>query len=217
LLLNWDDQLNPSSIEAGIYAMWERKIMSDAAARFIPKELNGLVHLQLHKVLEWVTNPATRFDGDANENRNTFLKNSFEAALASLNEKLGPDRSQWTYGQPAFKHSLIKHPLDELLSPEKKKRYTAGPLARGGNSHTVNSTSDPDRQTTGASFRIITDLSDWDNTFMINTPGQSGDPYSPYYRNLFERWAADRYFQSFYSKNKIKTNAATIRNFVPER
>jgi penicillin amidase len=216
LLLRWNDQLTPSSIEASIYTLWERKIMSDAAARFIPKELNGLVHLQLHKVLEWITDPVSRFEGDAYQNRNRFLKNAFTAALVTLNEKLGPDQSHWQYGQPALKHSLIKHPLDELLPAEQKTHYTVGPLARGGNSHTVNSTSDSDRQTTGASFRIVTDLSDWDNTFMINTPGQSGDPYNPYYRNLFNRWATDHYFQSYFSKNKIESTAATILNFRPE-
>jgi penicillin amidase len=51
---------------------------------------------------------------------------------------------------------------------------------------------------------------------MINTPGQSGDPYNPYYRNLFDRWATDHYFQSYFSKNKIKATAATILNLRPE-
>jgi penicillin amidase len=40
---------------------------------------------------------------------------------------------------------------------------------------------------------------------MINTPGQSGNPDSPYYRNLFETWANDQYFPAYYSKEKIKS------------
>jgi penicillin amidase len=41
---------------------------------------------------------------------------------------------------------------------------------------------------------------------MINTPGQSGDPESPFYRNLFNDWANDNYFPALYSKNKINAN-----------
>jgi len=43
---------------------------------------------------------------------------------------------------------------------------------------------------------------------MTNTPGQSGNPDSPFYRNLFEEWANDRYFPALYSKEKILNNAA---------
>ncbi len=42
---------------------------------------------------------------------------------------------------------------------------------------------------------------------MINTPGQSADPQSKYYKNLFELWANDQYFPAYFSKEKIMRNA----------
>ncbi|WP_244470743.1 penicillin acylase family protein [Microvirga massiliensis] len=40
------------------------------------------------------------------------------------------------------------------------------------------------RVTAGASFRIVLDVGNWDQSVTINTPGQSGDPFSPHYRDL---------------------------------
>ena len=39
---------------------------------------------------------------------------------------------------------------------------------------------------------------------MINSPSESGDPISPYYRNLFEIWANKQYFPADYSKVLIQ-------------
>ena len=91
-------------------------------------------------------------------------------------------------------------------------RLDLGPLPRGGYAHTVNSTSDNDNQATGASFRIIADTGDWDRSLGTNTPGQSGDPDSPHYRDLFEPWAKGKYFPVFFSRPKVEsvTEAKTL-------
>ena len=36
------------------------------------------------------------------------------------------------------------------------------------------------------------DVGAWDRSRVINNPGQSGDPSSPHYRDLIERWATGR-------------------------
>ena len=38
-----------------------------------------------------------------------------------------------------------------------------------------------------------------------NAPGQSGDPESPHYRDLFRLWAKHQYFPLFYSREKIES------------
>jgi penicillin amidase len=82
-----------------------------------------------------------------------------------------------------------------------------GPLPRGGSASTVNATGGGDNQTSGASFRIVADLENWDNCVGTNNPGQSGDPASPHYRDLFEMWAAGKYFPVFFSREKIESVA----------
>ena len=55
----------------------------------------------------------------------------------------------------------------------------------------------------GTSFRILIDTQDWDKTLLINSPGQSGDPKSPFYKNLFETWANDQYIPAHFTKYNI--------------
>lgn len=92
-----------------------------------------------------------------------------------------------------------------------QQKINLGPIARGGYGETVNATGADLNQTSGASFRILVDTEDWDKTLGINNPGQSGDPDSPHYGDLFPLWAENGYFPAFFSKDKIKTVAeATI-------
>jgi penicillin G amidase len=101
------------------------------------------------------------------------------------------------------------------LPKEKQQEINPRALPRGGNAHTPNATGSTDRQGHGASFRMIADLSDWDKTLLMNSPGQSGDPRSPFYSNLFPLWAADQYFPGYFTRAKIKSVTKTITLLLP--
>ncbi|MNL79211.1 Penicillin acylase 2 precursor [compost metagenome] len=47
------------------------------------------------------------------------------------------------------------------------------------------------------------DVGDWDKSFCINTPGQSGDPRSTHYADLAEDWSKGIYLPLLYSDEKI--------------
>ena len=83
-----------------------------------------------------------------------------------------------------------------------------GPFPRGGNGYTPGSTGNNLNQSSGASFKIIVEAGNWDKAIGTNTPGQSGDPASPFYRNTFETWAGDQYFPVYFSREKIEEFAA---------
>ncbi len=97
----------------------------------------------------------------------------------------------------------MPHALGDLVTADLKAKMNLGPLPRGGNSYTPGSTGGNNRQTSGASFRMIVNTGDWDAAVATNGPGQSGNPESPFYSNLFEPWAKDQYFPVYYSKEKI--------------
>lgn len=204
-LANWNFVLDKESIPAGIYAMWERKLMEQANKQFVPEALKGLVRVQLKKLIGWLQLPDRKFGTDAIAGRDAFLKASFEMAVNELKNKLGGQVKQWQYGQEKYKHVTLTHPLSGFVNNSWKQKMNLGPMARGGNGHTPGSTGGTDNQLSGASFRLIVDTGDWDKAVMINAPGQSGDPASPYYQNLFSLWANDQYFPAYYSKEKIKT------------
>jgi penicillin amidase len=63
----------------------------------------------------------------------------------------------------------------------------------------------------GASYREIFDVSDWDRSLVINVPGQSAQPGSPFYGNLLQDWADNRYFNLAFSKQAVgKVTAHTL-------
>ncbi len=205
-LLDWDFRLEPESVTAAIYVAWENAIADLADQTFIPESVKPhLRSLQLEKVVQWIREPAKRFRTPGA--RDLFLKEAFETALSELSERLGPDMDRWQYGQTALKHIEITHPLSALVADSISRGWDLGPLPRGGNGYTPGSTGNNYNQSSGATFRVIIPVGDWDRSLGINSPGQSGDPNSPYYDNLFEMWAADRYFPMHYSRDSIVKHA----------
>ena len=208
-LLAWNHVLAPESPAAGIYAAFEARLRRNVHALVVPRTAQGFVRsLSMSKVVRHVQAPGGEFGADPVAGRDQLLVRSLEEAVRELEAKLGGDIDGWRYGQPAYKHATIRHPLSGVVSSDLAARLSAGPLPRGGNSYTLNNTGSGDNQTSGASFRIIVDTGDWDRTLGANAPGQSGDPDSPFYDNLFELWAADRYFPVFYSRERVESVAA---------
>ncbi|MCK5103791.1 MAG: penicillin acylase family protein, partial [Cyclobacteriaceae bacterium] len=179
-----------------------------AKEQFIPDEIQGLLNIQLKRLVDWIEDPAKAFGSE--ENRDKFLKETFETALSILSEKLGEEMSNWQYGQVDNKHVYIKHALGGATSDHLESKLNVGPMPRGGNAYTPGSTGSNLNQSSGASFRIIVDTGNWDDAIGTNAPGQSGNPDSKFYKNLFESWAKDKYFPVLYSKDKIE-NAAVER------
>jgi penicillin amidase len=132
-----------------------------------------------------------------------------------LEKKLGPDMSKWQYGQPKYKHALIHHPLTNAVSDDIRDMLDVGSLPRGGDSYTVGATGGGDNQTSGASFRIIANTGDWDMSVGTNTPGQSGDPRSPHYSDLFQLWARDKYFPVAYTRARVESVAESVTVVAP--
>ncbi|MEY4940101.1 MAG: hypothetical protein RIQ93_1836, partial [Verrucomicrobiota bacterium] len=65
--------------------------------------------------------------------------------------------------------------------------------------------------------RFVTDVGNWDNTFATNSPGQSADPRSPHYRDLFVDWANDKYFPLLYSRAAVEKAAEARILLKPAR
>lgn len=213
-LEDWDHILNPNSIEAAIYVAFENQLRFKAAERFIPEEVQGIINsLQLKKVIDWIVSPLQKFGTE--KSRNEFLAEAFLAGVDNLSETVGEDINSWQYGQEKFKHSFIAHALSNAVDTETADKLDVGPMPRGGNSYTPGSTGGNKRQSSGATFRMIVNTGNWDATLGTNSPGQSGNPESPFYQNLFKSWAQDQYFPMYYSRVKIEEVAVEKSLLVP--
>lgn len=51
------------------------------------------------------------------------------------------------------------------------------------------------------------DVGEWERSVAMNLPGQSGDPRSSHYADLFQEWANDRVFSLLYSREAAEAAA----------
>jgi len=217
LLLSWDYQLLSNSIEAGIYVAFERELETETEEIFIPQDAREIVSgLQMKRILDWVQNPKQKFGKNAVAARDELLTAAFKKGIETLETTLGEEIEGWQYGQAKYKHTYMIHSLSGVVSKKWADSLNLGPLPRGGNGFTPGSTGNNNRQSSGASFRMIVSTGDWDTAVGTNGPGQSGDPSSPFYNNLFEPWAKDQYFPVYYSREKIDSVAVETLKYLPE-
>lgn len=215
-LTNWDYRLEANSVPAAIYVAWENQMFDMADERLIPEAGKKIVpNLQAKRILDWISAPDTRFGKGPIIDRDKFLSDAFKNAVADLEKNLGEDMAKWQYGQENNKHTYMEHALSDAVNEETKAKLDLGPMPRGGNSYTPGSTGGNLRQSSGASFRMIVNTGDWDAAIGTNGPGQSGNPDSSFYKNLFEPWAKDQYFPVYYSRKKIDSVSVRTKILLP--
>ncbi|MBI4477545.1 MAG: penicillin acylase family protein [Acidobacteria bacterium] len=214
-LIAWDFVLDRDSAAAGIYEMWQRRVVAQVREAFVPREARAFfLTLSMKKIIDWLQAPDGRFGGTSpTDGRNDLLVRSLTEAVGELTKRFGPDQNTWQYGR--YHYALIEHWLGAVVRDDLRAKLNVGPFPRGGDAYTVTATGGGDNQRSGGSFKIITDLEDWDTAVGQNNPGQSGDPDDPHYRDLFELWARGKYFPVFYSRPRIESVAERITILSP--
>jgi penicillin G amidase len=217
-LTAWDFVLDKESVQAGTYAMWQRRLLANVRERLIPEAARQAVGggiIATKRIIDWLHAPDGRFGDHPTQARDELLARSLEEAVAELTKRFGGDMSAWKYGQDRFHHALIGHPLSRVVNAATRAKLVVGPLPRGGDGMTVSATGNNDNQTSGGSLKIIADTEDWDNSVGLNTPGQSGNPDDPHYRDLSELWARGRYFPLAYSRSKVESVRESATRLEP--
>jgi len=202
--LNWNGKLAAESSEAALYEVWFQQICRALGKRFSKEHPERYEDLSPVVVLRILTTPADLFGDNPPASRDETLADTLQSARKQLNQFLGPDATQWPWGK--LHTANFRHALDQ--QPGTKDLLDLGPLARPGDEYTVNATGaegDSWEQVSGASYREILDTSNWDQSVVVNTPGQSGQPGSPHYSDLMSLWDAGCYFPLLYSRKAVES------------
>lgn len=217
MLFAWDGALTPASPAAALYEMWVYKLVEDVIRPIVPDSLWDVYkgYYGVDVLLNLLKYPDTRFGVNPEDGRDRTLKRVLILAIRNLSDRYGPDMTQWRWGQM---HTVtFAHPLNGRVND---MRFTRGPYPRGGDSHTVNHTSEPLQtdwaQTSGATYRQILDVGDWDRSVAINAPGQSGQPGSPRYDDLIPLWATGSYHPLLYTREAIEAETVHRMTFEPQ-
>jgi penicillin amidase len=216
LLRSWDYRLSPESGAAAVYVAWQRRLSDNLNRLLFPGELQrSIPGRSLLGAIRRIQSPGDLFERDPARARDKLLLESLGEAADFLTQTFGPDISRWRYGDEKFHRVEIRHPLSAAVKGDLRRRLDVGPLPRGGNGETVNNTSGSNNQASGATFRLIVDLSDWDLAQGTNSPGQSGDPDDSHYSDLFSGWAEGRYFPVCYSRSRVESAAEKTITLKP--
>jgi penicillin amidase len=218
LLKGWDGNESVNSSPAALFEVWFRQYLGKAlmAKLVTPEALKAVGSGDSRVVLDMIENPGKYLGENGVAVRNEAMLASLGEAMDKVTQLLGPDTAKWAWGK--LHHAAMEHPLSDVVDESTRKKLNVGPMPRGGSNDTVGNTSYRDsdfRQTAGSSWRMVLDVGNWDNSLAMNTPGQSGDPSSPHYKDLFPMWAQDEAFPLLYSRNKIEQAAEKRIELVP--
>jgi penicillin amidase len=211
LLTAWDSNERADSAAAAIYEVWVNKHLPGAviAAAARPAAKAAIGASSPDPILAWLeaAPPATR---------DPILLASLADAMAELKAALGPDIATWTWGR--LHHARFAPAIAALADTELAAQMTLGPLEIPGSASSPRAATYDAKtfdQTAGASVRLVMDVGAWDNSMAINTPGQSADPASPHYRDLFPLWAAGAYVPLRFSRGAVEADAELVMSLTP--
>ncbi len=218
-LAGWDHRLTAGSGPAALFEIWfTNHLMPGIPKRLGPAGLAPLVSVpdtQLYlELLEAATDPG--FGADPTAVRDALLLDTLDAAWAEARQRMSEDTATWTWGR--IHQGYFSHPLSRLAPPELAARLDVGPAPKGGSNLTINNNGyrgSDFRVMSGVSWRMVLDVGNWDASWTINAPGQSGDPASPHYRDLFTLWAEDRYVPMLYSRAAVEAATESRIRLLP--
>lgn len=226
VLSQWDFQERADSAGAALFQVWLTQTLAPAYKQVMLGQEASLVSTMPH--VSHMLNDIDAFHqfpaqfGDtpaqARANRDALLFSSLKSAYLQLEKILGPQPQQWRWG--ALQTTQFPHPFSKLPEQLTRKQFHVPGIARGGSAYTVNQSTyrmSDFVQLNGASFRVVIDVGNWDASRAINTPGQSGDPASPHYSDLAEKWSKGEYFPLLYSREAIEVNTEQRLRLVPAK
>ena len=204
LLLNWNGELRADSPSAALYEVWALRLRAAVTQRAVPERIQGdLPTWPLYRVVLELSEPrAAVFGPIVIATRDALLRDTLQQAYEALSARLGADPRGWTWG--ALHKVYFRHALDG--TPGAATLLDRGPEERPGDEDVVQATEPADgsfEQISGASYREVFDLGDWDNSVAINVPGQSGQPRSRHFDDLLPLWSSGQYFPLKFSRDAV--------------
>ena len=175
----------------------------------------------------WFDNVRT----DEIETGDYIVRKSLADALSSLEEEYGKDIARWQWG--SIHQLTIKHYFSDQSSIL-DKLINIGPYEIGGDGTTIFNTeysfselpygrsegfsnrSKPYETVLGPSMRYIFDYSEPNYIYIAMPTGESGNFFSPYYKNMTDNWLKGKYYKVPTNYELFKRNAKFNFKLIPK-
>ena len=207
MLREWNGRVEADSAAAALYEFWSAELQSLMAVRLIPKAAKGLVtSVHAHLVRDLLLAPDARLGANPVAARDAMLDQALREAAAK--------QAGRTWGDI---HTVTLHHTLGALMPGIPSIVSG--LGSGGDGTTVMARWWPGiahpNTTGGAMFAAVVDVGNWDATQAIVAPGQSGDPRSPHYADLYSPWLKGETFALPFSRAAVAASAESRIRLAP--
>lgn len=209
MLRGWDGRLDADSGPAALFQLVWRELGARMLAIIVPAQARALVdEIAPSVLLGLLARPDRRLGADPEAARDALFDSALAAAWRSATERMGADPLAWRWGD--LHRVRIRHPLSRIPAIAAAFPPIEGG-GSGGDSYTVMA-----RWTRGegwnvgggASYLQVIDVGAWDDSLLLNLPGQSNDPRSPHYRDHYDPWIRSEMMPMLFSRAAVDSRAA---------
>jgi penicillin amidase len=224
-LERWDASMRAELAEPLIFMAWEREAMraiyqddlGGAFERFFSSRVPTLTRLLEGRSVsrDWCDDRST----PQRETCEGVIAGALKAALAKLERHFGADRTRWRWGPVHFAFGEhrpfgVVPGMASLFNVEVPSPGDSYSLNRGMVDFEDDDPPFPNR--VASTYRAIYDFADLEHSLYIQTTGQSGNPFSPYYRSFADRWAKVEYIEIPTKREAIAKIAAGTWRLTPD-
>jgi penicillin G amidase len=200
LLSSWDGQVSADSVGAAVFELWLADLAHRIARAKAPSawryalgdgfgEIVPLTIFHSGSMAQTVDRLRRQPEGWFERGWPIEAAAALSAAIARLRAEHGDDPAGWEWGW--LRTVTLRHPVggQSLLA----RSFNIGPVPMPGDGTTpLQAASGPLRPLDNPGYlpntRAVIDLADPDASRWALAGGQSGNPLSPHYRDLFELW-----------------------------
>ena len=142
---------------------------------------------------------------------------ALDGALDELTSRLGEEMAEWEWG----KIHRVRLAAQQAVVPPLAELFTVGESPWGGDEQTIcqgmfEPGSGGYEVVVVPSWRQIIDLSDLDASVGTHTTGQSGNPASPHFKDLFPLWSTGRYHPLPFTRPAVEAAAESRLRLLPQ-
>ncbi len=213
LLKKWDRRNTTDSAASTIFeAFWfklaHKLFADDLGKEFAEDALSTNTPTKL-AVKNALANPDLPYWDDvttpAKEGQQAIILSALTETMTELKARLGNDTAQWQWGkvhQITFQNQTLGKsgvaPIEAI--------FNRGPFPIIGSSSAVNAQNHrPDFSVRShPSWRMVVDLSNFNNSIAIHPTGQSGHAGHPHYDDMMQQWIAVQYNPFYWQRSEVE-------------
>ncbi|MCV6629297.1 MAG: penicillin acylase family protein [Flavobacteriaceae bacterium] len=220
MVKNWDGNFIKEAVGPTIYSRFIYYFTHDTFADEMGKEAFELylkTHLQNKMVAVQAAKDQSLFwdnnTTEAIESKNQIVTQAFKNAVAFIKNQLGEDYKNWRWDRVSS--VAHEHPMGQVAAL--RKYFNVGPFKTNGGDEVINNHSYNLDSTgyykvkSGPSTRRVVDFSDVENSFAILPTGNSGNIFSPYYKDQSQKYLNGEYVKMKLNQEDIHSTKQILK------